>query len=67
MAKTTPGQNIMHARRRHRTNPTLFGGLFTAGRWRTGVGSVWGACLFMMDVRMLMLIIGVGRNAAALE
>jgi hypothetical protein len=64
MAKTTRGQNVMHARRRHRTNPTLFCGLFTAGRWGD---SVWGACLFMMDVRMLMLIIGVGRNAAALE
>ena len=66
-AKTAPELNIMHVRSRHRTSPTLFGRASSAGRGAAGGDCVFDACLFMMDVRMLLLIIGVGRKALSLE
>jgi hypothetical protein len=57
----------MQVRSRHRMIPTLVGRACVAGRGAAGGGCVFDACLFMMDVRMLLLIIGVGRKAPSLE
>jgi len=65
--KTTPEQKIMQVRSRQRTSPTFFGRACAAGRCGRGRDSVCEACLFMMDVRMLLLIIGFGRKGPALE
>jgi hypothetical protein len=66
-AKTAPELKIMHVRKRHRASPTLFGRAGAAGGGAAGGDCVFGAYLFMMDVRMLLLIIGVGRKAPCLE
>jgi hypothetical protein len=57
----------MQARRRKRTRPTLFGRGRDSRRGGTDGDAVCGSCLFMMDVRKLLLIIGVGWNAPSLE
>jgi hypothetical protein len=63
-AKSAPGQKMRQESRRQRTSPTLFG---RAGAVWRGLDSVRATRLFMMDVRELLLIIGFGRKAPALE
>jgi hypothetical protein len=67
--KSTPKQNAIPVMSRQRASPTLLRHVCAAGRWVAGLDCdcVCGARLFMMDVRMLLLIIGVGRKAPALE
>ena len=65
-AKIAPGLKIVPVRRRHSTSPNRFEPGRAAGRNRVGRGCV-DSCLFMMDVRILLLIIGFGRKALALE
>jgi hypothetical protein len=65
--KAATGAKRRQARRRHFTSPTFSGCAGGTGCRGTGGFVVCRARVFMMDVRMLLLIIGFGRNGPTLE
>jgi hypothetical protein len=66
-AKAATGPVRRHASRRHLMSPTFFGRTCGTRPCGAGVESLCRTCVFMMDVRMLLLIIGFGRNGPTLE